>query len=503
MIAAAHRDVQASGFTASRERFDTVLAFLDSTDAAVLSHAQLEDRLDVEGRELLRQLFQDHLELRAVRESRVEITDADGVARTRTETGHTRGLGTIFGDVAVTRLAYRAAGRPNLHLADATLNLPIEKHSHGLRHLAAVEAARGSFDGAVEAITRTTGQQVGKRQVEHLAQRSALDFDDFYTRRRVPTGDPGDVLVLSCDGKGVVMRPGALRSPTARAAAKTNPKLATRLSKGEKRNRKRMAEVGAVYDATPAPRTPADIFPDSDEEPANPTPTPVTHNKWLIASVVHDTASVVGQIFDEADRRDPTHQRTWVALVDGNNHQINRITAEATARTVPVTIIIDFIHVLEYLWKATWCFHPEGDPAAEAWVRRHAQKILTGGATRVAGAIRRAATTAGLEPARRASADTCATYLTNKHAYLDYPTALARGWPIATGVIEGACRHLVKDRMDLTGARWGLHGAEAILKLRALRSNGDFDEYWRYHLDREQQRVHQSRYLNNAIPRAV
>jgi hypothetical protein len=501
--AAGHRDVQAGGFTASRERFDTVLGFLDGTDAAVLSHSQLEDRLDVEGRQLLRQLFQDHLELRAVRESRVEVTDADGVRRGRVETGHTRGLATIFGQVAVTRLAYRTADRPNLHPADATLNLPTEKHSHGLRHLAAVESARGSFDGAVEAIARTTGQQVGKRQVEDLAQRSAIDFDDFYARRKVSTGDPDDVLVLSCDGKGIVMRPGALRKSTAQAAAKTNPKLQTRLSKGEKRNRKRMAEVGTVYDATPAPRTPGDILPATDDGRRDAKPGPPARNKWLTASVIDDAASVVGQIFDEADRRDPDHRRSWVALVDGNNHQIDRIAAQARARTVPVTIIIDFIHVLEYLWKATWCFHTEGDPAAEAWVRRHAQKILAGGATRVAGAIRRAATLAGLEPARRAGADTCATYLTNKRAHLDYPTALQQGWPIATGVIEGACRHLVKDRLDLTGARWGLHGAEAVLKLRALHSNGDLDEYWRYHLDREQQRVHQSRYLNNAIPRAA
>lgn len=91
-------------------------------------------------------------------------------------------------------------------------------------------------------------------------------------------------------------------------------------------------------------------------------------------------------------------------------------------------------------------------------------------------------------------------YLIRKRPYLDYPTALERGWPIATGVIEGACRHLVKDRMDLTGARWGLHGAEAVLKLRALRSNGDFDDYWRYHLAHERQRVHQSRYADNVIP---
>ncbi|MDN5859355.1 MAG: ISKra4 family transposase, partial [Pseudonocardia sp.] len=207
--------------------------------------------------------------------------------------------------------------------------------------------------------------------------------------------------------------------------------------------------------------------------------------------------------FDEAQRRDPTHTRTWVALVDGNNHQIDRINAEARARSTPVTIVIDFVHVLEYLWKATWCFHAEGDPAAEAWVRHHAANVLAGKATRVAGAIRRAATTAALEPARRANADTCAAYLTNKRAYLDYPTALDRGWPIATGVIEGACRHLVKDRMDLTGARWGLDGAEAILKLRALRSNDDLDEYWQYHLAEERQRVHRTRYLNKAVPRAA
>jgi hypothetical protein len=218
---------------------------------------------------------------------------------------------------------------------------------------------------------------------------------------------------------------------------------------------------------------------------------------------VADAASVVAQIFAEADRRDPDHDRTWVALVDGNNHQIDRITAEAHARAVPITIVIDFIHVLEYIWKAAWCFHHEGDPAAEEWVRHQARAVLDGKATRVAGAIRRAATIAGLHDAQRAGADACAVYLTNKARYLDYPTALASGWPIATGVIEGACRHLVKDRMDLTGARWGLPGAEAILKLRAIRSNGDFDDYWHYHLTQERHRVHESRYAQDVIPQAA
>jgi len=491
------------GFAGARERFETILSWLDGGPSTLLDHGELERQLDIEGRRLLRQLLQDHLDLRGMREIRVKVRDAGGHCRSRVETGHTRGLATIFGQVTVTRLAYREPDLMNLHPADAVLNLPVEKHSHGLRHLAAIEASRDSFDAAVEAIQRSTGQHLGKRQVEDLASGAAVDFDTFYAQRQAPTGQDGDVLVLSCDGKGVVMRPNALRPATAKAAATTNPKLATRLSKGEKRGRKRMAEVGAVYDATPVPRTPADILPGNDTQRRDATRGPTAHNKWLTASVAHDAAAIVAAIFDEADRRDPNHTRTWVALVDGNNHQIDRIHAEARTRKVNVPILIDFVHVLEYLWRAAWSFHAEGDPAADEWVRRHAQGVLDGGATRVAGNIRGAATRAGLEPAQRANADTCAKYLTNKRAYLDYPTALKQGWPIATGIIEGACRHLVKDRMDLTGARWGLHGAEAVLKLRALRCNGDFQTYWRNHLDQEQRRVHQTRYIDHTVPKAA
>src|SRR5664280_536929 len=173
-----------------------------------------------------------------------------------------------------------------------------------------------------------------------------------------------------------------------------------------------------------------------------------------------------------------THARRWVALVAGANHQLDRIEAEAKARKVNVFVLIDVIHVREYLWKAVWCFYPEGDPPAETWVHDKARAVLAGRATGVAGAIRRTATNRGLDKAARKGADVCSRYLTNKARYLDYPTALANGWPIATGVIEGACRHLVKDRLDLTGARWGLRGAEAVLKLRAIRCNGDWDTYW-------------------------
>ena len=488
-------------FAASRHRFERIVGWLEGADAGQLAHGELEERLDVEGRELLRQMLQDHLDLRAQREPRLEaVVGADGVARRGVEAGHERGLLTVFGKVEVSRLAYRRRGHANLHPADSDLNLPVELYSHGLRRLAVVEATRGSFDGVREAVRRSTGQRLGKRQLEALAQRAATDFDTFYEERKLTAGNPDDVLVISCDGKGVVMRPDALRAATAQAAARSTNKLATRLSKGEKRNRKRMAEVGSVYDVRPVPRTSDDVLAGAHDGEQVARPAPRARNKWLMASVVEDASAVVSRVFDEAERRDSDHRRTWIALVDGNNHQIDRIQAEAHARQVDVTIVVDFVHVLEYLWKAAWCFYDEGDPGAERWVRDRARAVLKGQAAGVATAIRRKAARDRLDQVARAAVDECAAYLIRKRLYLDYPTALERGWPIATGVIEGACRHLVKDRMDITGARWGLEGAEAILKMRAIVSNHDFEEYWRYHLAHEHERVHRSRYVD-ATPR--
>jgi len=493
-------DSNAEGFAASRQLFAGLCTFLDGEQAGALDHGALEEALAEQGRELLRQLYQDHLDLRAQRERRLTVVaDADGLPRTSVEPGHHRALATVFGTVDVQRMAYRRRGQPNLHPADAMLNLPAERHSHGLRRLAAEAAAHGSFDHATETIRRRTGTRTAKRQVEALATRAAADVADFYATRPQQPTDPGDALVLTFDGKGIVMRPDALRPATKAAARTSSSKLATRLSKGEKRNRKRMATVGAVYDLTPVPRTAADVLANSD----TPTPAPKATNKWLTASVVQDTTAVLSTVFDQAQRRDPTNSRTWVALVDGNNHQIDRIHAEAKQRGVTVPVLIDFIHVLEYVWRAAWSFYREGDPDAETWVHDKALAILNGKASTVAAAIRRKATRRNLPTDRRAGADRCADYLLNKRGYLDYPTALNNGWPIATGIIEGACRHIVKDRMDITGARWGLDGAEAILKLRAVHANGDFDDYWAHHTAQEQRRIHQARYANAVIPRAA
>ena len=497
-----HADPKPEAFTASQDLFEALLGYLDGEDAGAAEHADLEDALAERGRELLRQLFQDHLDLRASRERRAaRVIDAAGVDRPHVEAGHDRTLSTVFGQVRVVRRAYRRPGQANLHPADGALNLPAERHSHGLRRLAAVEACRGSFQEAGAAVARASGQRLGKRQLEALATRAAGDIEAFYAGRQHHPVEPTDVLVLSADGKGIVMRSDSLRPATAKAAAAATSKLQTRLSKGEKRNRKRLAEVGAVYDLTPVARSPRDVLA-RHPAAAPPPPAPVAKAKWVTASVVHDAAEVVHRIFDEAERRDPAHHRCWVALVDGNNHQINRIEAEASARGVEVTIVVDLIHVLEYLWGAAWSFFTEADPAAEAWVAARALAVLEGKATTTAAGIRRRATAAKLDKTKRRKADECARYLTNKAAYLDYPTALAAGWPIATGIIEGACRYLVADRMDITGARWSTDGAEAVLKLRAARANHDWTEYWRYHLRQERRRIHQSRYAGGVIPPA-
>ncbi|WP_442785376.1 ISKra4 family transposase [Amycolatopsis sp. H20-H5] len=483
--------------------FASIVAELEGVGSDAWTHGTLEDHLGRRSRELMRRLYQDHLDLRAANEQHHDdIIGADRVARTRTERGHQRVLSTVFGDVTVTRNAYRAPKAVNLYPADDVLNLPHGKHSDGLAKLAVTESVRGSFDTAIEAITRATGVVLGKPQILDLVAQAAVDVPGFYAARRPSASPDTDVLVMTNDGKGIRMRPDGLRETTRKAAASSSNKLATRLSPGEKSGRKRMAELGAVYDITPVPRVAADIIASpTTTTTVTSTPRPdnrkrQTRGKWLTASITDDIPTVIATTFDEATRRDPDHRRVWIALVDGNNQQIQAITAEATRRGKTVTIVIDFIHVLEYLWTAAWSFFDKGDPDVEAWVATQATTILKGRSNDVAAGIRRRATRFGYSTTERKGADDAATYLTNKKPYLNYATALESGWPIATGIIEGACRHLVKDRFDITGARWGLDGAHTILTLRALTINGDLEEYWAYHLLKEHYRRHETRYTH-------
>ena len=187
--------------------------------------------------------------------------------------------------------------------------------------------------------------------------------------------------------------------------------------------------------------------------------------------------------------------------VDGNRDQIRLVKKAAKKHGVNITLVLDLIHVIEYLWRAAHCFYAEGTKDAENWVEQWLLALLSGrSGGYVSTAIRRLARLRGLRGTKKKAALDVARYLRNNSKLMNYERVLRWGLPISTGVIEGACRHLVKDRMDRTGARWSLDGAEAVLMLRSVRSSADFDDYWAFHLAREYERNHASHYADGQAP---
>ena len=494
----------AEEFAAAREQVALIVDRLQSAAVLGMEHGEVEGLMSREGTELMRRLLQGHLDVRAAAETReVGVRGADGVVRSHVREGCRRRLGTIFGEVEVRRCGYSAPEEGSLFPLDGELNLPKDSYSHGLRERLAVEVARGSFDEAVRAIETTTGGQVPKRQAEELAAKVSQDFEAFYQHRasRGPE-ETLDPLVMSEDGKGIVMRKEDLREATKRAAERDGHKLKTRLSQGEKRNRKRMATVAAVYSIERQVRTPESIM-SVEVQKKEEVPKVRARHKRVWASVERTPEQVTEEVFQEARRRDPEGKRPWVMLVDGHEGQLEDIHAAIERHGVEVTLILDFIHVLEYLWKAAWCFFVPGCQEAEAWVGERALQILRGKASDVAAGMRRSAILRDLCQEERKRVDTCADYLVKYREMLRYDRYLAEGFPIATGVIEGACRHLVKDRMDITGARWRLRSAEAVLKLRSLHSSGDTEAYWAFHKAQEQTRNHLSRMASHDFRKAA
>ncbi|MFF0290981.1 ISKra4 family transposase [Streptomyces sp. NPDC005262] len=250
--------------------------------------------------------------------------------------------------------------------------------------------------------------------------------------------------------------------------------------------------VACVFDTAPAPRRPHDIVhpPGGRSESRPPRPGPKAERKWCTASVIRPPEQVITDAFDQAQARDPQHLRDWIVLVDGARHQLDLIQDEASRRDIRLHVLLDFVHVPEYCWTAAHAFHPVGSREAETWAADKLTAILAGHADRAAAEMTVQAAAERLPATRRAAVTTCHRYLTGHLDQLHYDTALAAGWPIATGAVEGACRHLIADRLDITGARWGLDGAEAVLRLRALITNGDFEDYWIFHTAREHQRLY-------------
>ncbi len=491
------------GFQAAFAHYIHLVDELRSEALRPARHDEVEALLWQDGMELLRLLFQGHFDQRARLEPVLAaVIGHDGVERSHCRRDCERSLMSLFGEVRVRRLGYGEAGHPSLFPLDGELNLPADKYSQGLRERVAEAVARHAFEEAVSDVVKTTAGKVPKRQVEELAVEVSQDFDAFYaTRQGQPPEDDKDLLVLSQDGKGIVMREEGLRESTRAAAARGKHKLKTRLSPGEKANRKRMATVGTVYNIAPPVRSPEQIM-GLDDTPSK-APRPKPRHKRVWASVVQTLSQATPGLFAEALSRDPQQQHDWVMLIDGHCDQLKNIRASIRQLGLKVTLVLDFIHVLEYLWKAVWCLYPPGSEEAESWVQERALRLLQGKAGNVAAGMRRSATIHGLGSSERAALDTCADYLLNHRELLHYDEYLAKGYPIATGVIEGACRYLVKDRMDMTGARWGLNRAEAVLKLRSIRASGNTEAYWQYYKAQNLARHHASCLDFQPLPQAA
>lgn len=486
-------------FIEANKTYGSLVDELRSEKAQRMTHSEIESLICDRGNELMRQLLQGYLDSLGPGPATAAVRNQEGVElKHRVEEG--RNLESVFGTVRITRAGHRQGEISAVYPLDAQLNLPARKYSLGVERKCALEALKSSFSEAIRTVKEYTGARVPRRQIEEVAVRAAVDFDAFYVHQPiVPPERTGSLLTLSVDGKGIVMRTEDLRDATRKAAEQREHKLTTRLSPGEKKNCKRMAEVAAVYSIQPHLRKPEDII--SKLRPVGGKRiAPKPENKRVWASVEKDAEDVIEEVFREALRRDPHQEKTWIGLVDGNRDQLRIFKRLANRYGVAMFLVVDFIHALEYLWKAARALH--GDIAgAEDWVLERALKLLQGKVSDVAAGIRRSATLQGLEGAERKTVDTCCDFLLNNAAYMKYDVCLREGYPIATGVIEGACRHLVNERLGISGARWGLTRAEAILKLRSLYLSGDFEEYWKFHEQQEFERNHAARYFKGQVPK--
>jgi hypothetical protein len=516
------------GFDELRTALTAMMTRVRQATTGGSSLADLEEAVHQDLLALGRAAVQDGLNaVSAAEVRRHDVTGPEAASRPWADPGRTRTVATLFGDVVFTRIAYRGPGVADVFPADQALDLPAGPcFSRALEARTAYLEALLPHRQVRDLLEWETGVTIHTRQQREIAARVAADTATFAQTRTVP--GPGDapepaevdrpaevdgvdgpvqgpdgglaagrVLVATFDGKGVIMRREALR--TAERPDPGTVRLGAGLpgheQPGHRPGRKRLAELSCVYDVQAAPRTADDIIQALTCRSAATTKTtkpgparPRARARWLAASLTATIDQVVADAFAQADRRDPAHQWPWLVLVDGNKSQIDAASAQAAARGIHVPILIDLLHVLGYLGDAAAATFNPAAPAAQTWFLAQARAVLEGHADQVAAEIRRRADRFRCTGTERTKALAAATYLDNHLDHLDYPTALANGWPIATGVIEGACKNLVCDRMDVSGAHWGLAGAGHILDLRALAITDSLNEYRNHHLARQHAR---------------
>jgi hypothetical protein len=290
---------ETSFFSEAKEQLHTMIAQLKSEDYADKEHGDIEQHIEEQGHELLRRLLQGYLEQKASREPhQKQVYNSSGESLTHVRKDTQRQLTTLFGNVKVYRKSYGQANKQSLFPMDAQLNLPEDQYSDGMRKRMSKEVIKSSFDNAIESISETTGGYIPKRQSLEIVGNVAKDFESYYEQQRFSKPEDGSsLLALSFDGKGVVMRHDSLREGT-KKAAKKNKKLGGRLSPGEKKDRKRMAQVASVYSVQPKLRSAEDVMKITKDSKVLPFK-PVIRNKRVWASVEREAKTVIEEAFME------------------------------------------------------------------------------------------------------------------------------------------------------------------------------------------------------------
>lgn len=401
---------------------------------------------------------------------------------------HDRRYVSIFGELTIGRVVYgtREGQRIERVPLDERLALPEGDFSYVLEDWGQRLSLKGSFAEAGQSLEMLPGLRVGVRALEQMTRVVAGHAPSFQDSLEPPlASEEGPLMVVTADGKGVPMR---------RPEREDGPKPHHRRTKGEKANKKQMACVGAVYSIDPFVRKAEDIIDEVlRDQKAKERPEPQHKHVWAeMTREVEGEPPVTAKeglfchLTDELAARNLGHDRPVICLMDGE-----RALWDAQAVYFPEAVgVPDLFHVLERLRAVAHCFHKEGSDEAKEFVEQRLRDLLQGRVGYVIGGLRRRLKAGKLSGQRRQVVRSALEYLGNNKAHMRYDEYLAAGYPIGSGVAEGACRHLVKDRMEQTGMRWTVEGAQAMLHVRALYLNDQWEEFHEHRVEREQARLY-------------
>ncbi|MCZ2343902.1 MAG: ISKra4 family transposase [Bacteroidales bacterium] len=411
----------------------------------------------------------------------------------RLEHPHPRTYRSVFGSFTLSRTVYGSREGQKIQAVplDARLQLPASDYSYLLQEWDQMLGCEHSFGQVSRTLEEILGQTQSVDSLETMNRQMADTVEPFRDSRPIPEAQAeGEIFVLSVDGKGVVIR----RDPK-------DAKPPAHRRRGEKANKKRMAMVGSVYSVKKTLRTPEEIvaalFRDPRDSAPSPRPVPVGKHVWARlsqaanGSLDEPLVAVFGWLNTEWTARTANGPKETVLLMDG---QELLWTAGEEHWTRGETVeVLDLLHVTPQLWQSAHLFHQEGSDEAVAWVRHRLGQILAGQVDTVVRSFRQLGRT--LTSARRKKLRTICRYLASNSLRMKYDEYLRKGYPIASGVIEGACRHYVKDRMERAGMRWSKVGVQAMLDVRSEFLNGDWNAFQKFRVEHESDRLYPYRKL--------